>query len=550
MTIELHCRVSRNIRMSIAPVGDTKIVIEEANNPAVVLDESQNFKLLGCLAPFTISCAGATDNTGCISFDGPVTVFIDALGVEIHATDEADLIAKVNALSATTNVSATVCVNTPKYDFVIPMMTTQDNNGELRDFTSVGDYNVGLMVDYLLPASTVDGIDYPAMIMTGDYIQGNQFAYNGVQGHTYSNGEWAEFIPNLEFLITQSIMAARGNQMPEVSSDWPIKVTFEEITDPSIFQHLPQHTRDATRTDENIFTITEPLDGMRTTFRWFGVSIDLSEFPPANPELSEYPTHVVLRRPKGLTYMSSLGFNGESKAPEFNQLFASVNSLVLADTITIPIGSGETISGEKIYDAVYTAEDNDWQLKHSYLQQVYSGIESIPLTPGYADADYAFGNAIDASIQTIDLFDLLGGQVEAYLPLGPNAPKVYVFNFRGGVARLFRFKVASQTRRQVEIQITSDLDYQQIGSYVDSAEYPTANTNHFPYAWDEVSGKFRTYKPVSPANDDDIDVSIFGANQGGNTFQTLKCQSMGGGDYDILVLVPELSSITIKEIFL
>lgn len=548
MTIELHCRVSRNIRMSIAPVGDTKIVIEEANNPAMVLDESQNFKLLGCLAPYTISCAGATDNTGCISFDGPVTVFIDALGVEIHATDEADLIAKVNALSATTNVSATVCVNTPKYDFVIPMMTEQDNDGELRDFASVGDYNVGLMVDYLLPANTVDGEGgYPAMIMTGDYIQGNQFAYNGVQGHTYSNGEWAEFIPNLEFFITQTIMAARGNQMPETSNDWPIKVTFEEITDPSVFQHLPQHTRDATRTDDNIFTITEPLDGMRTTFRWFGVSIDLSEFPPANPVLSEYPTHLVLRRPKGLTYMSSLGFDGESKAPELNQLFASVNSLVLADTITIPIGSGE-----KIYDAVYTAEDNDWQLKYRYLQQVYSGLEAVPLIPGYADVDYAFGNAIDAAIQTIDLFDLLGGQDEAYLPLGPNAPKVYVFNFRGGVARLLRFKVASQTTRRVEIQITSDFAYQQIGSYVDSDEYPTANTNHFPYAWDDVSGKFRTYKPISPANDDNIEVNITGSNRGGETFQTqtLSCLSSGGGDYDILVLVPELSSIAIKEIFL
>lgn len=545
MTIELHCRVSRNIRMSITPVGDTKIVIEEANNPAMVLDESQNFKLLGCLAPFTISCAGATDNTGCISFDGPVTVFIDALGVEIHATDEADLIAKVNALTATTSVSAAVCVNAPKYDFVIPMMTAQDNGG-FQDFMSVGDANVGLMVDYLLPASTVDGTDYPAMIMTGDYIQGNQFAYNGVQGHTYSNGEWAEFIPNLEFFITQTIMAARGNQMPETSNDWPIKVTFEEITDPSIFQHLPQHTRDATRTDNNIFTITEPLDGMRTTFRWFGVSIDLSEFPPANPELSEYPTHLVLRRPKGLTYMSSLGFDGESKAPEFNQLFASVNSLVLADTITIPIGSGE-----KIYDAVYTAEDNDWQLKYSYLQQVYSGIEAVSLIPGYSDVDYAFGNAIDAAIQTIDLFDLLGGQTEAYLPLGPNAPKVYVFNFRGGVARLFRFKVASQTTRRVEIQITSDFAYRQIGSYVDSTEYPTANTNHFPYAWDDVSGKFRTYKPISPANDDNIEVSIFGANELGNAIiQTLSCLSSGGGDYDILVLVPELSTVTIKENFL
>lgn len=545
MTIELHCRVSRNIRMSITPVGDTKIVIEEANNPAMVLDESQNFKLLGCLAPYTISCAGATDNTGCISFDGPVTVFIDALGVEIHATDEADLIAKVNALSATTNVSATVCVNTPKYDFVIPMMTTQDNNGELNDFMSVGDANVGLMVDYLLPASTVDGEDYPAMIMTGDYIQGNLFAFNGPQGHTYSNGEWAEFIPNLEFFITRTIMAARGNQMPEWWGDWPIKVTFEEITDPSIFQHLPQHTRDAAPTDKNIFTITEPLDGMRTTFRWFGVSIDLSEFPPANPELSEYPTHLVLRRPKGLTYMSSLGFDGESKAPEFNQLFASVNSLVLADTITIPIGSGE-----KIYDAVYTAEDNDWQLKYSYLQQVYSGLEATPLIPGYADADYTFGNPVDSMLSAIDLFDFLGGETEATLSFDQNTPKVYVFNFRGGVARLMRLKIASQTTRRVKIQITSDLAYQQIGSYVDSNEDPTANTNHFPYAWDEVSGKFRTYKPISPANDDNIEVNITGSNQGGNTFQIFTCQSMFGGDYDILVLVPELSTVTIKEIFL
>ena len=541
MKLDVSNLSNANRRIRLVPKeGATITLPEKVANPTVMLEDTG--ALVYCLAPFTISCAGATDNTGCISFDGPVTVFIDALGVEIHATDEADLIAKVNALSATTNVSATVCVNTPKYDFVIPMMTTQDNNGELRDFASVGDYNVGLMVDYLLPASNVDGIDYPAMIMTGDYIQGNQFAYNGVQGHTYSNGEWTEFIPNLEYFITQTIMAARGNQVPITSNDWPIKVTFEEITDPSVFQHLPQHTRDATRTDDNIFTITEPLDGMRTTFRWFGVSIDLSEFPPANPEFSEYPTHLVLRRPKGLTYMSSLGFDGESKAPEFNQLFASVNSLVLADTITIPIGSGE-----KIYDAVYTAEDNDWQLKYSYLQHVYSGLEAAPLTSGYADADYTFGNPIDAAIQTIDLFDLLGGQDEAYLPLGPNAPKVYVFNFRGGVARLFRFKVASQTTRRVEIQITSDLAYQQIGSYVDSDEYPTANTNHFPYAWDEVSGKFRTYKPVSPASDDNIDVSIFGANEGGNVFQTLSCLSSGGGDYDLLVLVPELSTITIKE---
>lgn len=545
MKLDISNLSNANRRIRLVPKeGATITLPEKVANPTVMLEDTG--ALVYCLAPFTISCAGATDNTGCISFDGPVTVFIDALGVEIHATDEADLIAKMNALSATTNVSATVCVNTPKYDFVIPMMTTQDNNGELNDFMSVGDANVGLMVDYLLPASTVDGIDYPAMIMTGDYIQGNQFAYNGVQGHTYSNGEWAEFIPNLEFFITQTIMDARGNQMPEWWSDWPIKVTFEEITDPSIFQHLPQHTRDATPTDRNIFTITEPLDSVRTTFRWFGVNIDLSEFPPANPELSEYPTHLVLRRPKGLTYMSSLGFDGESKAPEFNQLFASVNSLVLADTITIPIGSGE-----KIYDAVYTAEDNDWQLKYPYLQQVYLGLEATPLIPGYADADYTFGNPVDSMLSAIDLFDFLGGETEATLSFDQNTPKVYVFNFRGGVARLFRFKVASQTTRRVEIQITSDFPYQQIGSYVDSDEYPTANTNHFPYAWDDVSGKFRTYKPISPANDDNIEVNITGSNRGGETFQTqtLSCLSSGGGDYDILVLVPELSSITIKEIF-
>lgn len=544
MTIELHCRVSRNIRMSITPVGDTKIVIEEANNPAMVLDESQNLKLLGCLAPFTISCAGATDNTGCISFDGPVTAYIDALGVEIHATDEADLIAKVNALTATTSVSATVCVNAPKYDFVIPMMTAQDNGG-FQDFMSVGDANVGLMVDYLIPEAFVDGIQYPKMVMTGDYIQGNLFAFNGPQGHTYTAGEWAEFIPNLEFFITQSIMASRGNQMPESSSDWPIKVTFEEITNPSIFQHLPQHTRDATPTDKNIFTITEPVDSVRTTFRWFGVNIDLSEFPPAHPEFSEYPTHLVLRRPKGLTYMSSLGFDGESKAPEFNQLFASVNSLVLADTITIPIGGGE-----KIYDAPYTAEDNDWQLQYRYVEQVYAGVEPLLPNAGYADADYAFGNPVDSMLSAIDLFDFLGGETEATLSFDQNTPKVYVFNFRGGVARLMRLKIASQTRRQVEIRITSDFDYRQIGSYVDSTEYPTANTNHFPYAWDAVSGKFRTYMPVSPASDANIDVEWTGANQGGNTFQTFTCQSMSGGDYDILVLVPELSTVTIKENFL
>lgn len=545
MTIELHCRVSRNIRMSITPVGDTKIVIEEANNPAMVLDESQNFKLLGCLAPFTISCAGATDNTGCISFDGPVTAYIDALGVEIHATDEADLIAKVNALTATTNVSAAVCVNTPKYDFVIPMMTTQDNGGEFQDFMSVGDANVGLMVDYLMPEALVDGEQYPAMVMTGDYIQGNLFAYNGIQGHSYANGEWEEFIPNLEYFITKSLVEARGGSMPGPGDEIPTKITFEEITDPSVFQHLPQHTREAADTDRNKFTITEPLDSVNTTFRWFGVNIDLSAFPPASTEAIEYPTHLVLRRPKGLTYMSSLGFDGESKAPEFNQLFASVNSLVLADTITIPIGGGE-----KIYDATYTAEDNDWQLKYQYLQQVYAGVEPMLPISGYADVDYTFGNPIDASLTAIDLFDFLGEETESMLSFGPNTPKVYVFNFRGGVARLMRFKIASQTRRQVEIRITSDLDYRQIGSYVDSTEYPTANTNHFPYAWDEVSRQFRTYKPVSPASDANIDVEWTGANQGGITFQTFTCQSMAGGDYDILVLVPELSTVTIKENFL
>lgn len=77
MSIELHCRVGRAVRLSLTPIGATQITIEEPANPAILIDAQQGNKLLGCVAPYVISCAGAIDRSGEISIDGKVDLLLN-----------------------------------------------------------------------------------------------------------------------------------------------------------------------------------------------------------------------------------------------------------------------------------------------------------------------------------------------------------------------------------------------------------------------------------------------------------------------------------------
>ena len=76
MSIELHCRVGRAVRLSLTPIGATQITIEEPANPAILIDAQQGNKLLGCVAPYVISCAGAIDRSGEIAIDGKVDLLL------------------------------------------------------------------------------------------------------------------------------------------------------------------------------------------------------------------------------------------------------------------------------------------------------------------------------------------------------------------------------------------------------------------------------------------------------------------------------------------
>lgn len=526
MPIELHCRVSDNVRLSITPVGDTQIEIADASNPAIVLDPTQNNKLIGCLAPHTISCVGATSNTGCISFDGPVTVYFDDLGVEIRANDEADLIAKINAMPQV-KLKAELCA--PEYDFIIP----------LSDGTNaphmVGANNVGLMMDVLYPTQNIEGMVVPAAVSTTFYIKGALVA-NPDKGQAYGSPEDGdEFIRSLFVNLTYGLYSLLGYS-PEgfpALTDSPINIDIVELANGDVLEYLPLTHRPK---NLNPFTLHEPIDGVAEQFKWYGVKIDLTKMPkPTGPNR---PTALVLRRPEQASELSSVNFRGETQHEIGEGLPTSINSFVMAPAITIPIG-GEGRDTTKNY----SAETNLWAIHpNGYLGAVYRDYMPMTALSGLMDADYKFGNPIDATLTAINIDDI----TEATTINISGAPLVYCFNFRGAWARLLKVKMTAANRVMAVINTVPDREYVSYVPYPDGPSENTGATNNFPYS------KLNDGDTFSSVH---IDASLRhlvdynGVNAPGNVVSIRQNISLmsNGTEYEVIVLVPALSTVIITK---
>lgn len=518
MTIELHCHVSRNIRLSITPVGNTKITIEEPDNPAVVIDSNQNHKLLGCVAPYTIVCAGATDESGCISFDGPVTAYIDALGIEVHAESEDDLIAKLNALTGTTKIFAKSCVDLPPYDFIIPLQVAEDNSYS-EDYTTNqrDELKAGLIVDALMPEEVVDPNDpesptNPAILLTMGYAHGWQ---------------WAT-VETPSFLTSGRVFLKSIIDMFATGTD----IQFEEIKDAKVFDFLSPDIREYVNPSLGPFTMGAENE-KPATYRWFGVNIN---FPPtAPPDGGNYPTHIVLRRPSKMAHLSELNPEGDNPGRDdpiiYNYPLTSINSLLLADSVSIPIGE----SGEKLYNVDYNAETMSHAVTSMYFNYVYDPISSggMDTVMAFHDADYVFGNAIDATVRAINIQEVQKSGY--YVPADGEFANVQVFNFRGLASKLLRLTIprAPESGGSDYTLLVEDPP-----EYRNPPQLLSANPNQFPYSI-QRRGRYSPFCPVDAALEGSEYMSVDGwSNAIDGAYESFTFFAHPDKDYDVMVLVP------------
>lgn len=125
MKLDISNLSNANRRVRLVPKEGAVITLPETEvNPTVMIEDSG--ALVYCLSPkppvLGISCDGATDRSGKISFDGPVIFKLEPTGEEIQFANEAEFVAWIKAHPET---GLTVKdYNRPEFEYILPIATT------------------------------------------------------------------------------------------------------------------------------------------------------------------------------------------------------------------------------------------------------------------------------------------------------------------------------------------------------------------------------------------------------------------------------------------
>lgn len=125
MKLDISNLSNANRRIRLVPKeGATITLPEKVANPTVMLEDTG--ALVYCLSPkppvLGISCDGATDRSGKLSFDGPVVFKLEPDGEVVQFANEAELVAWVKAHPET---GLTVKdFNRPDFEYILPIATT------------------------------------------------------------------------------------------------------------------------------------------------------------------------------------------------------------------------------------------------------------------------------------------------------------------------------------------------------------------------------------------------------------------------------------------
>ena len=125
MKLDISNLSNANRRIRLVPKeGATITLPETAVNPTVMFEDTG--ALVYCLSPkppvLGISCDGATDRSGKLSFDGPVVFKLEPDGEVVQFANEAELVAWIKAHPET---GLTVKdFNRPDFEYILPIATT------------------------------------------------------------------------------------------------------------------------------------------------------------------------------------------------------------------------------------------------------------------------------------------------------------------------------------------------------------------------------------------------------------------------------------------
>lgn len=125
MKLDISNLSNANRRIRLVPKeGATITLPETAVNPTVMFEDTG--ALVYCLSPkppaLAISCDGATDRSGKLSFDGPVVFKLEPDGEVVQFANEAELVAWIKAHPET---GLTVKdFNRPDFEYILPIATT------------------------------------------------------------------------------------------------------------------------------------------------------------------------------------------------------------------------------------------------------------------------------------------------------------------------------------------------------------------------------------------------------------------------------------------
>lgn len=124
MKLDISNLSNANRRIRLVPKeGATITLPEKVANPTVMLEDTG--ALVYCLSPkppvLGISCDGATDRSGKLSFDGPVVFKLEPDGPEIQLESEAELVEWIanNPMYGLTAKD----LNKPTYQYILPIST-------------------------------------------------------------------------------------------------------------------------------------------------------------------------------------------------------------------------------------------------------------------------------------------------------------------------------------------------------------------------------------------------------------------------------------------
>lgn len=124
MKLDISNLSSANRRVRLVPKEGAVITLPETEvNPTVMIEDSG--ALVYCLSPkppvLGISCEGATDRSGKLSFDGPVIFKLEPDGATVQFANEAEFVAWIKAHPET---GLTVKdYNRPTYEMILPIST-------------------------------------------------------------------------------------------------------------------------------------------------------------------------------------------------------------------------------------------------------------------------------------------------------------------------------------------------------------------------------------------------------------------------------------------